>query len=57
MSTGTREVFDLPKNIKLTRYQSYRLKDMVKSGAYLTNLKFVHAGRIVYFQHDYHEVD
>jgi hypothetical protein len=46
----TNESLQLPHTIKLTYYQSYRLKKVIEQGDYAVNLKLVHGGRASYLK-------
>jgi hypothetical protein len=52
LSKQTGETIELPRDIRLNRFQSFRLQRVLKAGEYLVNVKLVQAGRVVYFQND-----
>ena len=44
----TNECLELPRTVKLSLWQNYRLKKIINQGDYTVNLKLVHGGRAVY---------
>ena len=53
----TGELIYLPTTIKLSLWQSYKLRQIINSGDYVVNLKLVHGGRAVYLRRSDSDAD
>ena len=53
----TGEFIYLPTTIKLSLWQSYKLRQIINSGDYVVNLKLVHGGRAVYLRRSDSDAD
>ncbi|XP_070182409.1 uncharacterized protein [Littorina saxatilis] len=46
----TKESLSLPKVLKLSLWQNYKMKKIIQKGDYVVNLKLVHGGRVMYMR-------
>ena len=53
----TGELIYLPTTVKLSLWQSYKLRQIINSGDYVVNLKVMHGGRAVYLRRSDSDAD